>query len=104
SLNNSIKLTTLGSTTSNTMTYDNLGNLSGLNQINSNDVMTSNYKFTGKNAKIYHAGVDMICDNKATGGTFQIWNYENSTTKRTFMIDQFINVSGINDLRCNSKL
>jgi microcystin-dependent protein len=71
-------------------------NMTGINDINMNGQLkiTNNitHKFENNN---------YVIDNKNNGSGIQINNYESSGTLRQLTIDQFSNVNGINDLRCN---
>lgn len=80
-----------------TILLNQYGNMSGLNDI------TLQGKIILANNSITHQYVngEYRIDNKNNGSVIKIKNYDNSGIMRELTIDQFINMSGINDLRCN---
>ncbi len=57
------------------MYYDSLGNLTGINNIVTNGIQTSNIWMIGTNQKISASSGNFLIDNNYNGGSFKITNY-----------------------------
>lgn len=90
-----IKLKTYESNgTSHTLILDQFMNMSGVNDV----------KMSGKfylNNIVHTPSTEYTITNPNFGGSVKFQNYDSNGTMRYLLIDQFINLSGINDLRCN---
>lgn len=86
----------------NTMLYDYNGDLSGVNNlVITTKVTTPSLNFSNTSPRIYQSGLDLILDNNVLSGNIKIKNYQSDGTMSMVMIDQFGNLSGINDIKTN---
>ena len=83
------------------MTYSSSGDLSGINNLSAHSAIFNDITFRNTNVTINQTLTDLIIDNKKTSSSFKIQNYDSSNNQRIFTIDQYINLSGINDINCN---
>ena len=86
-------------------TVDVYGNTTHLNNVYFYDDVEINGAGALKLGSITHTkGANYIIENSALSSSFQIKNKDSNSVVRSMIVDQFINVSGINDLTLNNRL
>ena len=90
-IGNSINFTTTyGTSLTNTLTYNPLGDLSGINNLS---VQSLNFK--DSNVIIKNVGSQLLIDNNTISSSFVLQNYDSSNISRSLTIDESLNVFGI---------
>jgi microcystin-dependent protein len=86
------------------------GQLYGMNNLVTHSIETkylnfrdpSTFQLTG--SQIYQSGSDIIIDNANTPGTFKLKHKTNDNVQNMLFINEFMNITGVNDLTIKGKL
>jgi|GEM_PF-6750896 len=80
------------------MKYDRYGDIIGVNNYNGKKVIVDEINLNPVSSRIYQSGRDIIIDNKNVPSTLKIKHLDSSNVQRTLQINEYMNMTGINDI------